>query len=152
MDNKPISVKSSSSETLSEREFCNGICRRLNQIFGHASNREVAQRTNCHTETVRRYRKTGQTKASFIAAVSVEYEVSADWLLTGRGNPDQFISHDHQLGDVLQQIAGAIETKLGPDAMSRVMSILNTEHINNTGTTHHRLGSEVSLNGSSSQN
>lgn len=102
--------------TPSHESICQDIRDRLGFALGSQSNRSVARRTGYNTETVRRYRQTGNTKATFIASVALAYGINADWLLTGRGvwNELNQVRNDVEqpdLNELLDQLVRSIESR-----------------------------------------
>ena len=85
------------------------IRQRLKQVLGRESNTSVAKRTGFHPETVRRYRLTGEMKSSFVAAVALQYEVNADWILTGRGSPKITLHDETMVAEYLRVLAAQLE-------------------------------------------
>lgn len=59
------------------------VVARLRQAVADRSYRQIADDTDTHPETVRRYLTDGTPCARFIAAVCRAYGVSADWVLLG---------------------------------------------------------------------
>ncbi|MBC7836081.1 MAG: hypothetical protein H7Y88_13425 [Phycisphaerales bacterium] len=64
-----------------------GIRHRLITFFEGASYRHVAGATGYHHEQVRRYLTTGKPAIDFVATVSIEFNLSLDWIIHGRGDP-----------------------------------------------------------------
>lgn len=64
-----------------------GISRRLLMLKGSSSYRTLGHLTGYVPETVRRYLRTGNCPALFVARMAVVRGVSADWILTGRSGP-----------------------------------------------------------------
>ncbi len=62
-----------------------GIVDRMNDTADGLTNAAVADRTGFNQETVRRYLISGPPGAEFLRAFCKAFNVSADWLLLGRG-------------------------------------------------------------------
>lgn len=58
---------------------------RMSQAAGERSYRELADLTNTHAETVRRYMQGQSPSVEFVAALIRGLGLNAGWLLTGRG-------------------------------------------------------------------
>ena len=70
---------------LVERAWNLEVASRLRKVVRIATLREVGERTGTHPETVRRYLANGRASAHFLAALCRSFDVSPEWLLTGRG-------------------------------------------------------------------
>lgn len=110
---------------------CEEIRARLEFALGSLSNRSVALRTGYNTETVRRYRQTGNTKAAFIAKVAMEYGINADWLLTNRGewntiNQSGNGAEQPDLNDLLDQLLRSFESRAQRAGTSPSEQLSNT--------------------------
>lgn len=68
---------------------------RLSSVASGATYRSLAQLTETHPETVRRYMQGQSPSVEFLASVCRALSVNADWLLTGRGpqRADQVRAH-----------------------------------------------------------
>ena len=64
-------------------EWSRLLRRRMRQITGDRSCRQIGEDTDTHPETVRRYLTTGTRCARFIAALCRTYGADARWLLLG---------------------------------------------------------------------
>jgi hypothetical protein len=58
---------------------------RLNSETIHLTLREIGDRTATHPETVRRYLTNGTPSAMFLALFCRAFNLSAEWVLTGKG-------------------------------------------------------------------
>lgn len=58
---------------------------RLRAAAGRRSYREIADATNAHPETVRRYLTGHAPSVEFLSMLCMELRVNGEWILTGRG-------------------------------------------------------------------
>lgn len=87
---------------------------RMRQIAGQRSYRVLADLTGHHVETVRRYMLGQGPSIEFVSALCKAFDVSADWMLTGRGAMHAKEARNHTLrtsspGELLAAVAGALE-------------------------------------------
>jgi hypothetical protein len=64
-------------------EHLNGLHSRLHAVVGPLSYAGLAARIGHNHETVRRYMRGGTPSVGFVAAVSIEFDCSLNWLLLG---------------------------------------------------------------------
>jgi transcriptional regulator with XRE-family HTH domain len=57
------------------------VARRIREVVGPASNREVAEITGVSREAVRRFLVNGRPSVEFVRALCEQFGESADWLL-----------------------------------------------------------------------
>jgi len=62
-----------------------GLHERIHEVVGDRSYRAIGDLTSHHPETIRRYLSGQAPGIEFLAALCHKLDVSADWLLTGRG-------------------------------------------------------------------
>src|SRR5262249_18269819 len=60
-----------------------GLHDRLALVAGHLSYADLADRTGCNHETVRRYMRGGTPSITFVVSVSIAFDCSLNWLLLG---------------------------------------------------------------------
>jgi transcriptional regulator with XRE-family HTH domain len=74
---------------------------RLNSVSSGHTYRAIAELTQTHPETVRRYMQGQSPSVEFLAALCPGLGINADWLLTGRGaqRADQIRAHALQHAD-----------------------------------------------------
>lgn len=87
---------------------------RLRIVAGERPFRVIAEITGYHAETVRRYLSGHEPSIEFVCALCRAFDISADWMLTGRGAMHASEARKHALrtsstGDLLGAIAGAFE-------------------------------------------
>lgn len=58
---------------------------RLHSVVGGITYKALAEATKAHPESVRRYMQGQTPSAEFLAALCTEFDVNANWLLTGEG-------------------------------------------------------------------
>ena len=70
---------------------------RINSVVAGLSFREVAELTGLNAETIRRYVRGADPSVAFIARLCEVFELSAEWLLFGRGPRDRDDALEHTL-------------------------------------------------------
>jgi transcriptional regulator with XRE-family HTH domain len=70
---------------------------RINSIVAGLSFRELAELTGLNAETIRRYVRGADPSVAFIARLCEVFELSAEWLLFGRGPRDREDALEHTL-------------------------------------------------------
>ncbi|MBL8745457.1 MAG: helix-turn-helix transcriptional regulator [Phycisphaerae bacterium] len=87
---------------------------RIQAVVGTLTYRALAEATNQHPETVRRYMQGQAPSAEFLSALCFRFDINAQWLLTGQGPPRHTETRAHALreanpSELLAAIAAALE-------------------------------------------
>ncbi|MEL6739320.1 MAG: hypothetical protein AAFP26_01545 [Planctomycetota bacterium] len=88
--------------------------RRLHLIAGAHSYRRIGDLTGTHPETVRRYMQGKAPSAAFLCSMCEVFDISAEWLLAGRGPARRRDMHSaalHEAGPCA--LLGAIASTVG---------------------------------------
>lgn len=87
---------------------------RMHTVVGSLSYRVLADATDLHPETVRRYMRGQAPSAEFLSALCFKFDVNAQWLLTGQGPIRHAETRAHALrnanpSDLLTGIGASLE-------------------------------------------
>lgn len=102
---------------------------RMRAVVGRMSNRALGEATSHNTETVRRYMQGAAPSVEFLAALCAKFDLSAQWLLTGRGpmrrsEARAFVLRQADSAELLSVIAEALERLT--DRIDKVELIVRT--------------------------
>ena len=89
------------------------VSARLRMVCESMRIAEVARRTGSHPETVRRYMSGHAASVSFLVRFCEVMDVSADWLLLGRGSPSALDAVQEQLARAsAQELCAALAARI----------------------------------------
>src|SRR5436190_12655609 len=81
--------------------------------------REIARRTRCHPETVRRYFRRARLSLRFFAAICEQFGVSPEWLLWGT-EPMRRRTHPVRRGELPLLVTASFEIREGTAVVKNV--------------------------------
>lgn len=100
--------------TLDDLESASTLTERFHLVLRGETCRQIARRTGCSAETVRRYLHGQSCSVEFLTRVCIAWDLSAEWLLFGRGRPKYIADGtpglaDANLAAILREVAKRFE-------------------------------------------